>query len=153
MTLIASGTLNLGTAGSTTSTIRYEVKNAYGAYGLVEANTDTSQGLTMTSYYGYTHATIPTAPNKCTTDNGSFWIECNWNDLANDEDGFDIEWSIAGGAYGSAQTAPANATNKIFGGSCQSSVSYRARVRSYNTAGSSSWCTGTLLIAGSQCPS
>lgn len=53
---LTTGTLRLGTAGSPTTVIRYEILGAYGSYKITTADIATGQGNNMRAYAGYSHA-------------------------------------------------------------------------------------------------
>lgn len=103
----------------------------------------------MRDFAGHTQGGgIPSAPAKCNTANGAFFIEGSWFDTSTNEDGFDVEWSVNGGAFGNAHTVGAGVTTAIFPGTCFLGATYAIRVRAYNGSGDSAWCTDTTPVTG-----
>jgi len=137
---LTTGTLNLAQAGSPTTTIRYEILGAYGTYGVVEANTDSSQGLNMRAYSGYAHASPPAAPTNCA---GSYIASRNritvtWTDNSSDEDNFRLEYKIGAGSWTFRTSPAANATSYIHS-FVTTDVVYYYRIRSESSSGNSAW--------------
>lgn len=115
-------------------------------------NPSLSAPHSMSEWWGYSHASPPSAPTKCNTNNGTFGITAIWFDTSSDETGFDIEWSVNSGAFGNAQTVGANVTTVNYSGTCFYQSTYACRVRAYNASGDSAWCTdGSPVTAGLQC--
>ncbi|NJM14697.1 MAG: carbohydrate-binding protein [Bacteroidales bacterium] len=84
--------------------------------------------------------TVPTAPSGLSaTATSSSQINLSWTDNSGNEDGFRIERKTgSGGTYAEIATAAANA-NTYSSTGLAASTQYYYRVRSYNTAGNSSY--------------
>ena len=151
MALALSGNLSLGTnLYGADRCIKYEVDGAYGAYGLVEANTDTSVGLDMSDYYGYDNDPIPAIPVKVST-TMNFIIRTTWTDTSSIETGFRIQWSINGGAYTWTTTVGANIETVNFPSSCSNGSTYRGRVQSYTATKNSAYQAGGTATGDGVC--
>ena len=103
-------------------------------------------------FMGQTEAVLtPSAPTKCNTSNGAFWIEALWFDTSDNETGFTVEWSVNGGAFGEQQDVAAEAESVIYAGTCFNGSTYAVRVRSYNGSGFSTWCTDATPVTATNC--
>lgn len=155
MALPGSGNLGIKLIAGSSRSIELEVEgNTSGTITISSLRTQSgfSSPVRISDWYGYSASSIPNAPTKINSSNGAFWIECIWFCSCDNEDGFDIEWSINGGGWGNAGTTGPNVTTKIFPGTCFEGSTYAARVRSFNGAGDSAWNTETTPVtAGGQC--
>lgn len=155
MALPGSGNLSIKLLAGSSRSIELEVEgNTSGTSTISSLRSQSGFGspVSISDWYGYAAGGPPSAPTKCNTANGAFWIEGTWFNNSDNETGFDVEWSINSGGWGNAQTVGAGSNSAIFTGTCFQGNTYACRVRAYNGSGDSSWCTDTSPVtAGSQC--
>ncbi len=106
--------------------------------------------------------TIPSVPSNLQANPSSNSIRLNWQDNSNNEQGFKIERAVdsilpikivtadAIGGYKQIATVAANVNSYIDSG-LQESTTYEYRIRSYNSAGSSSYSNTVSIITLSTC--
>ena len=93
----------------------------------------------------------PAAPGEITFSNYSAsdrTVDMAWEDLANDEIGFNIEYSLDGGdTWNKSGNTSANVASRTATG-LRVGQTYEFRVRSFNAYGSSGWTYGTYVVPG-----
>ncbi len=83
--------------------------------------------------------TLPDAPTTLTaTAVSSSQIDLGWTDNANDEDGFEVEWSLDGNNFSHLATLGSNVTSYSDTG-LSASTTYFYRVRAFNGSGNSAY--------------
>ncbi len=110
------------------------------------------------SYDPYNGATTPAAPTELTASAVASNIELSWTDNANNEDGYQIEYSdgalAADGVtklYRLAGTLPANSTQQTIGFLAPNKT-YYFRIRSYNASGNSTYSNITQATTAASQP-
>ncbi|MCC2668172.1 MAG: repeat-containing protein, partial [Armatimonadetes bacterium] len=87
----------------------------------------------------------PQAPSGLTATLQTGGVQLNWSDNSTGEDGFRVERSANGGAFGVIATLGANSTSYLSTG-LAADTTYAFRVRAYNGAGSSAF-SNTVTVA------
>lgn len=139
VTMVASNATsfsNSGLAASTTYAFRVRAVNGTGNSGFTSTATATTQAAPPPPPPA---PTVPAAPaGLFASAASSTQINLSWTDASSNEDGFQIERSIAGGAFSLLSSVGPNVTAFSNSGLIASTV-YSYRIRAVNTAGNSAF--------------